>query len=201
MMTVQNHNHNPSKAPQPAVFLDRDGTINVEKSYLYRFEDWEWIPGAKEAIRKFKQLGYRIVVVTNQAGIARGLYKPSDVDQLHALVQQELAGIESTIDAFYYCPHHPDISGDCTCRKPAPGMILQAALDLNLDLAHSWIIGDKLIDVQAGYAAGVKSIMVRTGYGIDQQNHIKSETPVFDSLIYAAEWLATIDQGQRMAHA
>src|ERR1700693_4158643 len=94
--------HNQPKVLQPAIFLDRDGTINVEKNYLYRFEDWEWTPGAKEAIKKFKQLGYRVVVISNQAGIARGMYKSSDVDQLHALLQHELACIGTTIDAFYY---------------------------------------------------------------------------------------------------
>lgn len=189
MMTIQRHNE--PKVLQPAIFLDRDGTINVEKNYLYRFEDWVWTPGAKEAIKKFNQLGYRVVVVSNQAGIARGMYKSSDVDQLHSLLQRELACIGTTIDAFYYCPHHPDFSGNCLCRKPAPGMLVQASLDLNLDLARSWMIGDRLIDVQAGQAAGVQSLMVRTGYGIAEQTYISSQQQVFDSLFHAAEFIAT----------
>lgn len=184
------HNSRADQAT-PAIFLDRDGTINVEKTYLYRAEDWEWIPGAKEAIRKFKQSGYRVVVVSNQAGIARGMYEPSDVDLLHTFVQQELAYIGTTIDAFYYCPHHPDFSGNCSCRKPAPGMLIQATLDLNLDLARSWMVGDKLIDVQTGHVAGVQSVMVRTGYGIGEQKHLDRETRVFDSVLDMAEFIAT----------
>lgn len=189
MKTIQRHNQ--PKVLQPSIFLDRDGTINVEKNYLYRFEDWEWTPGAKEAIKKFNQLGYRVVVVSNQAGIARGMYKSSDVDQLHSLLQRELACIGTTIDAFYYCPHHPDFSGNCLCRKPAPGMLVQASLDLNLDLARSWMIGDRLIDVQAGQAAGVQSLMVRTGYGVAEQTYISSRQQVFDSLFHAAEFIGT----------
>jgi D-glycero-D-manno-heptose 1,7-bisphosphate phosphatase len=169
----------------PAVFLDRDGTINVEKNYLCHFEDWEWIPGAKEAIRALKQSGYKVVVVSNQAGIARGMFKPSDVERLHSFLQQELTHFGATIDAFYYCPHHPDFNGNCSCRKPAPGMLIQASLDLNLDFARSWMIGDKFIDVQAGRAASVQSVMVRTGYGVSEQKYIDRKTQVFDSLVYA----------------
>ena len=191
-MTIRHYNQ--TNALQPAIFLDRDGTINVERNYLYRFEDWEWIPGAKEAIRKFKQLGYQVIVVSNQAGIARGMYEPSDVDLLHTFVQQDLAYLETTIDAFYYCPHHPDFSSSCSCRKPAPGMLVQASLDLSLDLARSWMIGDKLIDVQTGHAAGVQSMMVRTGYGVDEQEHMDRKTLVFDSVFHAAEFIATNEQ-------
>lgn len=177
----------------PAIFLDRDGTINVEKNYLYRVSDWEWIPGAKEAIKQFKQSGYRVVVVSNQAGIARGMFASSDVERLHAFVQQELACIGTQIDAFYYCPHHPEFGGPCSCRKPAPGMLLQAALDLNLNLAHSWMIGDKQLDVHAGLAAGVSTAMVGTGYGIKEQKymdrHATMQTLVFDSLMPAAQFI------------
>jgi D-glycero-D-manno-heptose 1,7-bisphosphate phosphatase len=183
----------------PAIFLDRDGTINVERNYLHRIEDWEWIPGAKEAIRKFKRSGYRVVIVSNQSGIARGMYAPSDVEHLHTFVQQELVSLETVIDAFYYCPHHPDFSGNCSCRKPAPGMLVQASLDLNLDLAQSWMIGDKLIDVQAGSAAGVPSMMVRTGYGVGEQEHIGLKTLVFDSVLHVAEFIVTNEQCQGAA--
>lgn len=197
-MTI--HGHSQSKTLQPAIFLDRDGTINVEKNYLHRFEDWEWIPGAQAAIKMFKKSGYRVVVVSNQAGIARGMFEASDVDRLHSFVQQELACLGTTIDAFYYCPHHPDINGNCSCRKPAPGMLVQASLDLNLDLTRSWMIGDKLIDVQAGQAAGVKSMMVRTGYGVGEQKNIDRAIRVFDSVFHAAEFIATIEQCQKTSH-
>lgn len=149
------------------MFLDRDGTINVEKNYLYRIEDWEWIDGAPEAIRQFNQSGFKVVVVSNQAGIARGMYGRADVDNLHAFVSAGLRKIGATIDAFYYCPHHPECgeARTCSCRKPSPGMFLRAAEELNIDLSRSWMIGDRLVDVQAAKAANVASILVRTGYG------------------------------------
>lgn len=158
----------------PAVFLDRDGTINIEKNYLYRIEDWEWIPRTKEAIKEFKQAGYRVVIVSNQAGIARGLYGPSDVDRLHLFVQQQLACIGTSVDAFYYCPHHTahGENRSCECRKPKPGMLLEAAKALNIDLARSWLVGDKLTDLFAGQAIGVKGVLVQTGYGKQELSHL-----------------------------
>lgn len=172
----------------PAIFLDRDGTINVEKEYLYRVDDWEWIPGAIEAIGMFKHAGYRVVVVSNQAGIARGKYGVDEVDSLHDFVQKDLAVSGIAIDAFYYCPHHPDFSSQCVCRKPAPGMLLQASLDLNLDLTRSWMIGDKLIDVKTGDKLGLRSLMVRTGYGSIQQKSINAGQ-LFDTVLDVAEFI------------
>lgn len=161
--------HHTSRAahPTPAVFLDRDGTTNIEKNHLFRIEDWEWINGAPEAIRRLNQASFKVVVVSNQAGIARGLYGHKDVEKLHAFILDELKKMGAWIDAFYYCPHHPDFGdeGACSCRKPAPGLILRAAADLNIDLRYSWMIGDKLIDARAGLAAGTKPVLVRTGYG------------------------------------
>ena len=150
-----------------AVFLDRDGTINVEKNYLHRMEDWEWIPGAVDAIRELNHAGYLVIVVTNQAGIARGMYSEEDVRTLHRTIDSELAGRDAHIDAYYYCPHHPDHGGriSCDCRKPAPGMILRAARDWDIDLSRSYMVGDKPADMEAGLAAGVTPIVVATGYG------------------------------------
>ncbi len=152
---------------RPAIFLDRDGTLNVEKHYLHQPKDWEWIPGAVEALARLKAAGYLLIVISNQAGIARGYYKSQDVDQLHGWVNQVLAKARAAIDAFYYCPHHPDLSGPCFCRKPSPGMIFRAADEWNIDLAKSWMIGDKLLDIQAGFAAGCQNILVLTGYGAE----------------------------------
>lgn len=151
--------------PKPAVFLDRDGTINVEKNYLYRYEDWEWIPGAPQAISRLNKAGYLVVVVSNQAGVARGLYTEHDVDVLHDQVSVALEAFGAHIDAYFYCPHHPDFSGACTCRKPSPGMLTKAADMLNIDMRRSWMIGDKAIDVIAGQRAGVKGVLVESGYG------------------------------------
>ena len=169
------------------VFLDRDGTLNVEKNYLYKASDWQWIDGAKEAIAALKKAEYSVVVISNQAGIARGFYTAADVEKLHAFVQQELAAIGTSIDAFYICPHHVDISGPCDCRKPAPGLFIKAAAELGLDLSRSWMIGDKLIDIEAGNAAGVTSLMVRTGYGAAQEKD--TTAPAFDSIGQAASFI------------
>jgi D-glycero-D-manno-heptose 1,7-bisphosphate phosphatase len=153
-----------------AVFLDRDGTINVEKDYLYRAEDFQFIDGVPQAIRRLKDAGYLVVVVTNQSGVARGYFSREDVDVLHCHLQSELSRVGTSIDAFYFCPHHPqkgvgELRVDCDCRKGRPGLLLQAAADLSIDLKRSFMVGDKVADIEAGCAAGCLSILVRTGYG------------------------------------
>lgn len=150
---------------RPAIFLDRDGTLNEETGYLYKKTEWRWLPGAREAIAMLNRADYLVVVVTNQAGIARGLYRAEDVLELHCWVNTQLAEVEAKIDGFYFCPHHPEFTGVCSCRKPKPGMLLQAAQELGIDLKNSWMVGDKLSDFEAGVAAGCKSILVHTGYG------------------------------------
>ncbi len=173
---------------KPAVFLDRDGTLNVEKNYLYRLEDWEWIPGAIDAIRSFNKAGFLVIVITNQAGIARGMYGESDVRLLHQQIDKVLASSDAHIDAYYFCPHHPEY-GDktvCDCRKPAPGMILQAQKDWDIDLSHSYMVGDKLADVQASLAAGVMPILVATGYGSEARALIGPEVPCMTDIGAAA---------------
>ncbi len=155
---------------QRAVFLDRDGTINREIGYLYKIEDFEFLPGVPEAIRLLNESGYQVVVVTNQAGIARGYYRENDVDLLHDYINGELQKTGARIDAFYFCPHHP-IAGqgpyriDCDCRKPKPGMILKASEALGIDPSRSFMIGDKNDDLLAGWRAGCSPILVKTGYG------------------------------------
>ena len=150
-----------------AVFLDRDGTLNVDKGYVHRIEEWEWIPGAIGAITMLKKAGFLVIVITNQAGIARGYYDEADMTHLHAIINMELQKHGATIDGFYHCPHHPEFgeTRECKCRKPMPGLIEQAKQDFSIDLARSWLVGDKVSDTQAGLAAGVKSILVQTGYG------------------------------------
>jgi D-glycero-D-manno-heptose 1,7-bisphosphate phosphatase len=153
-----------------AVFLDRDGTINVEKDYLHRIEDFAFIPGAPQAIRALREAGFMVIVVTNQSGVARGLYSEKDVERLHRFIQEELAACGTAIDAFYFCPHHPEHGQDqyrvaCDCRKGAPGMLLQAAREHDIDLARSYMVGDKPADIEAGRQAGCRCIMVMTGYG------------------------------------
>jgi D-glycero-D-manno-heptose 1,7-bisphosphate phosphatase len=181
--------------PVPAVFLDRDGTINVEKNYLYRIEDWEWIPDTVEAIRQLNEMGFLVVVVSNQAGIARGLYSAQDVHTLHNHVSADLMHKGGKIDAYYYCPHHPEYGEirACNCRKPSPSMLLEAAIALNIDLARSWMIGDKAIDIQAGQLAGVSTILVRTGYGASEEAIATGAEFVTASLCDAIERIAKLD--------
>ena len=154
-----------------AVFLDRDGTINVEKEYLHKIEDWEWIPGAINAIAALKKAGFLVIVITNQAGIARGYYDEAAMTNLHMRINMELGKHGAAIDGFYHCPHHPEFgeTRECECRKPMPGMIYKAKHDFDIDLAASWFVGDKASDIQAGLAAGVKSILVLTGYGKEER--------------------------------
>lgn len=155
-----------------AVFLDRDGTLNVDKGYVHRIEDWEWIPGAIGAITALKKAGFLVIVITNQAGIARGYYDEADMNNLHTIINMELQRHGATIDGFYHCPHHPEFGEvrECECRKPMPGLIYEASQDFDIDLGCSWLIGDKTSDIQAGLAAGVRSILVQTGYGNKERN-------------------------------
>ncbi len=139
---------------RPAIFLDRDGTLNEDTGYLYEIHAWRWLPQAVEALAMFAHKGYALVVVTNQSGIARGYYTEEDMQRLHIWVSAQLTKHQIHIDAFYHCPHHPQISGTCSCRKPSPYLLQQAAQDLQLDLHRSFMIGDKISDVQAGVAAG-----------------------------------------------
>ncbi len=138
-----------------ALFLDRDGTINIEKNYIYKIEDFEFIDGIFELIKEYQEKGFLIFIITNQAGIARKLYSVADYEKLTnwMLTQFRRKGVEIT--KTYYCPHHPDITGDCNCRKPKPGMILQAIDEFHINPAQSVLIGDKKSDILAGENAGI----------------------------------------------
>ncbi len=146
-----------SATRQPALFLDRDGVINVDTAYLHKIEDFKFIDGIFDLCRRCQKKGYLIVVVTNQSGIARGQYTEEDFETLtHWMVEQfGEAGIR--VSGVYHCPHHPDITGACRCRKPEPGMLLDAAEDLNIDLANSLLVGDKERDIEAAIHAGVST--------------------------------------------
>ena len=148
-----------------AIFLDRDGTINEDNGYVFRTKDFIFAIGVPEAIRIMNEAGYKVIVVSNQSGIARNYYNISDVQKLHQYVDTELSKFDAYIDAYYICPHHPNIDVSCECRKPNPGLILQGANDFNIDIASSWMIGDKISDIECGLKAGVKTALVLTGYG------------------------------------
>lgn len=152
-----------------AVFFDRDGVLNVEVDYLWQIERFHWMDGAREAVKLCNDKNYLAIVITNQGGIARGLYTHADVDNLHKFMQDELNEIGAHIDAFYYCPHHPKgiiapYNEICECRKPKPGMILQACKDFNIDPAQSIMFGDTQRDLDAANNAGLReAILFREG--------------------------------------
>lgn len=178
-----------------AAFLDRDGTINKEKDYLYRIDEFEFIPGAPEAVRLLNEAGFLVVVVSNQSGVGRGYYNEDDVEILHRHIAAELAASGARVDAWFYCPHHPRGRGSyslaCRCRKPLPGMLLEAAGRYDIDLAASVMIGDKLVDMEAGMAAGCRTILVRTGYGAEQESDVPAGVEVYDDLLAVARSLTT----------
>ena len=144
-----------------AAFLDRDGVINVDHGYVSRWEDFEFLLGVPEALLTIQEAGYRLIVISNQSGIGRGFYSEADLEELNQRIAQYLSQeLDIEIAGFYHCPHHPtEALGDylmrCDCRKPAPGMILRAAQDHNVDLTESFLVGDKRSDIEAGKAAGI----------------------------------------------
>lgn len=139
-----------------AAFFDRDGTINVDYGHVYRPEDLDFVPGTPEIIKSYNDKGVPVIVITNQAGIAKGLYTEEQMHAFHKRMNERLqAEYDAHIDAFYFCPHHPDYTGPCNCRKPKPGLILRAAADWDADLAASVMYGDKEKDRLAAEAAGV----------------------------------------------
>lgn len=150
-------------ARRPAAFLDRDGVLNIDHGYTHRPDQLEWISGAPEAVRLLNNAGYIVLVITNQSGIARGYFGEEAVKSFHAHMQRELAAHAAHVDAFYYCPHHPEgtikpLAVRCQCRKPAPGMLEQAAREWPIDLDASFLIGDKDEDMSAAAAFHIRGI-------------------------------------------
>lgn len=202
---------------QAAVFLDRDGTINEETGYMDRLEKLKLIPVAAEAIRLINASGMKAVVVTNQSGVARGLFDEAFVEAVHIRLREMLWAERAFLDGIYFCPHHPTEGREryrmtCDCRKPAPGLLLQATADLNLDPVRSYMVGDTLKDIEAGARAGAQGVLVRTGYGSEsaaalspgeepgrkipgEKEHPNKESVIFrpvhiaEDILAAAEWI------------
>ena len=185
-----------------AIFLDRDGTINEEVGYIEHLDRLRIIPEAYEAIRLINVSGFMAVVVTNQAGIAKGLFNEAFVKQTNERLQEFLGQKGAAIDAFYFCPHHPTEGVPpyrqvCDCRKPAPGLFYQAARDMDIDLTGSFMIGDRYRDMEAAHRAGVKGVLVKTGYGADVLENIgpDQETPegkpdhIAENILKAVHWI------------
>lgn len=141
-----------------AVFIDRDGTINVDGPYLSDPDRFEMYPGVGEGVKRLQDAGFKIIVVTNQSGIARGYFTEDDLAAVHERMKKEFARFGVTLDAIYYCPHHPDEG--CGCRKPEPGLLLKAIAEHDIDPAMSYVVGDKPLDVVAGRRIGAKTVLV-----------------------------------------
>lgn len=139
---------------QKAIFLDRDGVINVDKAYVSKVEDFEFCEGVFEVLRHFQSLGYLLIIVTNQSGIGRGYYNEEDFQQLTSWMCQELLHVNIKIDAIYHCPHAPE--ANCACRKPKSGMFQEAIKEFGIDVTASWMIGDKKSDMEAAFGAGIE---------------------------------------------
>ncbi len=174
---------------RPAVFLDRDGTINHEVHYLSRPEDFELLPGVGPALRRLQDAGFLLVVVTNQSGLARGYFDEATLQRIHDKMARLLAADGVAIDRIYHCPALPDDGHPD--RKPSPGMVDRATADLEIDRGQSWLVGDKTVDVQTGANAGVRTILVRTGYGGADGDHGARPDAVVDDLAAAADLILT----------
>lgn len=186
------------KAPQRAAFLDRDGVINVDTGYVYQREAFEWVPGALEGARRLHELGFALVVVTNQSGIGRGYYSEADFHRLTKWMAGEFERAGAPLSGVYFCPHHPEKALPeyrqvCCCRKPAPGMLQQAAKELGLDLSRSIMFGDKPGDCEAGRAAGCpeRVLLATNGAGSADQSKAPAATRAAATLLEAVQspWL------------
>ena len=182
----------------PAVFLDRDGTLNELAGFLAHHEQLKLLPGAGEALRHLRQAGFRLVVVTNQPVIARGEASEADLAAIHAKLEWELGKDRAFLDGIYHCPHHPDggfpgerseLKITCECRKPGGAMVDQAARDHGIDLARSWMIGDSTADIEMARRMGLRSVLVRTGEGGRDGKYQAVPDLVADSIAEAAEMI------------
>lgn len=201
---------------RPAVFLDRDGTLSEEIGYIHPADlpRYALLPGTAQALKRLREAGYALVVLTNQSGVARGYFPAAQVDAVHARLQELLAAQGASVDAVYYCPHHPEplapadngqlppgrvaatpvaaLNIDCDCRKPKPGLALRAAAELGLDLSRSWMVGDKSADLGLAKAAGLQgAVLVLTGYGAETLKKLEAQGA--RPLHVAADVLAAVD--------
>lgn len=177
-----------SRGDRPVVFLDRDGTLVVERDYLADPDDVRLVPGADRAIRALRDAGFAVVIVTNQSGIARGLYTEEDYRAVRARLADLLEEGDAAPDATYHCIHHPDYTGLCSCRKPGTGMHRRAAAELGLRLAGCYCVGDKVTDVLPAVELDGTGVLVRTGYG-KTQGDLPAGTVVVDDVLAAARWI------------
>ncbi|MFA5113820.1 MAG: D-glycero-beta-D-manno-heptose 1,7-bisphosphate 7-phosphatase [Candidatus Margulisiibacteriota bacterium] len=178
-----------------AVFVDRDGTIIEDSGYISTPKEVHFLPGSIEALRQLNQAGFKVIVITNQSGVARGFFSEDMVQTIDKFIHKQVLSGGGHIDAFYYCPHHPEhgvypYRQECACRKPSPGMIKQAAQDHHLDLGRSFMVGDHSCDVRAGKTAGVRTVFVLTGHGSREKAKLADKPDhTAPSLAEAVAWI------------
>ncbi len=182
-----------------AVFIDRDGTMSEEVGYVNHLSRFKLLSNTAAAVKLLNDSNILAIVATNQAGVARGYFEESMIGLVHEKLRAELALTGAKLDAIYYCPHHPSAGKppyrtECDCRKPKPGMILKAKTELDIDLNRSYMVGDKISDIEFGQKLGLKSVMVMTGYGIGEYEHQRQDwkvTPDFMAadLLEAVKWI------------
>jgi D-glycero-D-manno-heptose 1,7-bisphosphate phosphatase len=180
----------PGDVPVPVLFLDRDGVVIRDQDYLSSPDGVEVLPGVAAAMVRARSFGFRLVGLSNQSGIGRGYYTAADFGAVMDRLAADLASSGAAFDGFYYCPHGPDEG--CDCRKPAPGLLTEAAAGLGWDAARSWVIGDKASDVALGRAAGLGAVLVLTGYGMDAQAEVRRRWPQDDRVLVAADLPAAV---------
>ncbi len=188
-----------------AVFLDRDGTVNEEVGYLNDLEKLRLIPGAGQAIRRLSEAGFKVILVTNQSGVARGYFPERLVHEAHVRLEEMLKADGARVDAVYFCPHHPSAGNslytrECDCRKPKTGLIDRAVKDFGIDRGHSYMVGDKWSDVELGQRAGVHAILVESGFAHDDPGNKRPEQlrdPDFTArdITEAARWIISRESG------
>ncbi|MCD6307104.1 MAG: HAD family hydrolase [Deltaproteobacteria bacterium] len=189
---------------KPAVFMDRDGTINEQMGYINHITRFILLPGSAEAIRLLNSHGFLTIVVSNQSGVARGYFPIDLVHEVHRRLQQFLQQEGAVLDAILFCPHYPngkvpEYSKTCACRKPRTGMIEEACRQFSIDMANSFVVGDRCTDMELAARAGLKGILVRTGYGLGDLEYVMPNFPyrpfhVADDLLDAAQWLVRRDR-------
>jgi len=189
--------HRPGRAARRAVFLDRDGTIIEEVGYLDRVERVAFYPWTIDAVRSLNRAGLRVVMVTNQSGVARGFFSEAIVEEVHRHIASMLEAGGARIDAYYYCPHHPDgkvqeYAQRCECRKPGRGLVDRAQRELGIDPSRSFVVGDRWLDVALARTVGAQGVLVRTGYGRSEEARPPEglvADAVADNLIEAVGWI------------
>lgn len=193
---MDKQNNSPGK---PAVFLDRDGTINEQMGYINHICRFQLLPGAAEAIKMLNDADIPVVVISNQSGLARGYFPEELLDAVHDKMNGLLAEKGAHVDGIYYCPHHPEAKEErfraaCNCRKPKPGLVLRAAEEMHLDPEQSFVVGDRWSDIKTAANCGATSILVRTGYGRGDEEYIGPQQDIqpdykAEGLMEAVQWI------------